>query len=42
MPRRLVNISSFLFCAGVLGYAYYLQLQQDLAIAGLVRNWIAE
>ena len=30
MPRRLVNISGFLFCAGVPGYAYYLQFKQDL------------
>ena len=29
-PRRLVNLSGFLFCAGVPGYAYYLQFQQDL------------
>jgi len=30
LPKRFVNIAGFLFCAGVLGYAYYLQFQQDL------------
>ena len=29
-PRRLVNFAGFLFCAGVLGYAYYMQFQHDL------------
>ena len=30
VPKRLVNTAGFLFCAGVLGYAYYLQFQQNL------------
>ena len=30
LPRRVVNIIGFLFCAGVMAYAYYLQFQQDL------------
>ena len=30
LTKPFVNIAGFLFCAGVLGYAYYLQFQQDL------------
>ena len=30
VPKRFVNLAGFLFCASVLGYAYYVQFQQDL------------
>ncbi len=30
LPKRLVNLGGFLFCASVLGYAYFLQFQEGL------------
>ena len=30
LSRRFINFAGFLFCAGVLAYAYYLQFQQNL------------
>ncbi len=30
IPRRLFNLAGFLFCAALLGYAYYVQFNQGL------------